>query len=92
MAFDKLLPLLSKIAGRRAWIVRGSPTAPHAAAGMLVVHRYNPELEEIGGRFDVLRHRGEHDRDFAFRVATEIASRLHALQRDLDRVININRQ
>lgn len=78
------------IAGRRAWIARGSPTAPGAAAGML--DYYHAELEEVGDRVNVWRLHGEHDRDFAFRIAVEIATRLNALDRDLDRVISINKR
>ena len=78
------------IAGRRAWSMRGSPTAPTAAAGML--DYYNAELEEIGTSVNVWRLRGERDRDFAFRIAIEIAAKLNALEADLDRVINLNKR
>lgn len=68
-----------------------APQAPGGReAGMSVLQRYCPELEEIGERFNVSRLRGEHDRDFSFRIATKIESRLGALQRDLDRVIKLN--
>lgn len=79
------------IAGRRARIMRGSPTAPRAAAGMLGLQHYNVELEELGDRYQVWRLRGENDRDLAFRAAVEIASRLVQLEADLERVIRFNK-
>jgi len=88
--FSKLFWNICGIVGRRAWTMRGSPTAPTAAAGML--DYYNAELEEIGNSVNVWRLCGERDRDFAFRIATEIAARLNELEADLDRVININKR
>jgi hypothetical protein len=88
--FTKMISIISGIAGRRAWIKRGSPTAP-AAAGMLGVAYYHPELEEIGNGVNVWRLRGERDRDFAHRIATELAAKLNALEADLDRVITISK-
>jgi hypothetical protein len=81
----------SWIAGRRARIMRGSPSAPSAAAGMLGVNHYNAELEDIGNRVQVWRLRGENDRDMAFRIAVAIATRLNELEADLERVIRFNK-
>lgn len=86
----KFFSLLSGMVGRRAWIVRGSPTAPTAAAGLLDF--YHVELEPIGERVNLWRLHRECDRDFAFRIAVEIATRLNKLEADLDRVIAVNQE
>lgn len=85
--FAKFFSLVFGIAGRRAWIPRGHPTAPSAAAGMLGVEYYNEVLESIGESVNVWRLRGERDRDYAFRIAVELADRLNKLEADLEKVL-----
>jgi len=82
----------------RLWIAglaSRKPCAPHAPrrgeAGMLGVNYYNPELEAIGDRYQVWRCRGETDRDLAFKIAVEIATRMEQLQADLDRTVAFNK-
>jgi len=79
------------IAGLRSRIAC-APHAPGREAGMLALQYFNAELEEIGKRVEVWRLQREDDRNFAFRIATEIASKLNALEHDLDRVIHLNKR
>jgi hypothetical protein len=53
-------------------------------AGMLGLHYYNAELEEIGDRYQVWRLWSEKDHQLAFRAALEITARLNQLESDLD--------
>ena len=77
------------IACRCARLVR-SPIAPERAAGLLEF--YHSELESIGERVDVWRLHQERDREFAYRIAVEIADRLNRLEGELDRVINFDKR
>lgn len=66
-----------------------TPPAGECEAGALAF--YHPELEPIGHDVNCWRLRNERDRDFAFRIAVEIAERLDKLNADLDRVINYDK-
>lgn len=78
----------TEIAGRCARIMR-SPTAPERAAGLLEF--YHPVLDPIGDSVNVWRLRRERDRDYAFRIAVEIADRLNKLDAELNQVINYDK-
>ena len=85
---------LFKAARVRAWIVGLAPfpAAPtgEGEPGALADSRH--ELEEIGERYNCWRLSArESDRDFAFKIAVEICSRLNELDADLDRVINYDK-
>jgi hypothetical protein len=62
-----------------------------SGAGMFGVNYYNAELEAIGDRYQIVRVCGQTDRDLAFRIALEIANRLHDLEADLSRVVNFTK-
>ena len=79
------------IAGRCARIVR-SPTAPERAAGLLDLDFYHPQLDRIGSDVNCWRLPRERDREFAFRIAVEIAARLNKLDADLDTVIGYDKE
>ena len=76
------------LVGRRARIMRGSPTAPNAAVGMLgAVQYYNPELHgELADRFRVWRLRGERDEELRHRLALAVQEEIIKLEAILDRL------
>lgn len=79
---NNLMSLLSGIAGRRAWIVRVSPTAPVAAAG---------KLDDIAVRWNCWRLSSESPRQHRHRLQLHLHTLAIAIEDDLRRLDELDR-
>lgn len=73
MIARKLFPLYLEMVGRRAWITRGSPTAPAAA----------DRLDEIAERWSCWRLRSENPKHHRHRLQLHLHTLAIAIEDDL---------